>query len=66
MGRGRGGGRGWRNQYRASGLTGWERAAQAEPYAAPGEAPSAFADLKEALGHVGAGRPGAHHWQRRL
>jgi Family of unknown function (DUF5320) len=25
---GRGGGRGWRNQFRATGLTGWQRAAQ--------------------------------------
>ncbi len=30
---GRGGGRGWRNQYYATGLTGWQRQGQA--YAAP-------------------------------
>jgi hypothetical protein len=51
MGRGRGfdrrgGGRGWRNWFRATGLTGWQRAAMgspafgagpaAMPYAAPG------------------------------
>jgi len=45
-GRGRGGGRGWRNQFYATGLTGWQRAAvgypafggvvpAAAPYAAP-------------------------------
>jgi hypothetical protein len=31
---GRGGGRGWRNQFYATGLTGWQRAAQADAQAA--------------------------------
>jgi len=30
---GRGGGRGWRNLFHLTGLTGWQRAAQAEPQA---------------------------------
>jgi len=30
-GRGRGGGRGWRNQFYATGLTGWQRAAMGWP-----------------------------------
>ena len=32
---GRGGGRGWRNQFSATGLTGWQRAAQAQEAASP-------------------------------
>ena len=35
-GRGRGGGRGWRNQFYATGLTGWQRAGMGWPGYAPG------------------------------
>ena len=31
-GRGRGGGRGWRNQYNATGLMGWQRGSMIPPY----------------------------------
>lgn len=43
-GRGRGGGRGWRNWYYATGLTGWQRAAMGAPawgYGVPYAAPVA-------------------------
>ena len=51
---GRGGGRGWRNQYYATGLTGWQRAAQADAVAAPiGDAPAdPFAHLEGKLTEV--------------
>lgn len=39
---GRGGGRGWRNQYYATGLTGWQR--QAQPYAPPANVDEPAAD----------------------
>jgi hypothetical protein len=42
---GRGGGRGRRNRYYATGLTGWQRAAYGMPYAAP--YPSASAREQE-------------------
>ena len=32
FGRGRGGGQGWRNWFRATGMTGWQRAATAGPW----------------------------------
>ena len=35
FGRGRGGGRGWRNMFHATGLTGWQRAGMAAPWGAP-------------------------------
>ena len=38
-GRGRGGGRGWRNRYYATGLTGWQPAAVAAPLVDPAVAP---------------------------
>lgn len=42
FGRGRGGGRGWRNMFYATGLTGWQRAGAAAPVgAAPAEPPAA-------------------------
>ena len=51
-GRGAGGGRGWRNRFRATGLTGWQRAwtgwFRGGPLAAPGTAPDAeVAGLRE-------------------
>ena len=51
---GRGGGRGPRNQFYATGLTGWQRAAQAETsVAAPiGDSPDPFARLEEKLARV--------------
>ena len=51
---GRGGGRGWRNQFYATGLTGWQRAAQADAQAtAPtGDAPDALARVEEKLTQV--------------
>jgi hypothetical protein len=51
---GRGGGRGRRNQFYATGLTGWQRAAQADAQAtAPmGDAADAFARLDEKLVQV--------------
>ena len=39
FGRGRGGGRGWRNMFYATGLTGWQRAAAMAPQDAPVAAP---------------------------
>jgi Family of unknown function (DUF5320) len=50
----RGGGRGWRNQFYATGLTGWQRAGQADTAAAPtGEAPAdPFARLESKLTEV--------------
>jgi hypothetical protein len=38
-----GGGRGWRNQYYATGLTGWQR--QAQPYAPPANVDESAVDL---------------------
>ncbi len=51
---GRGGGYGWRNQYYATGLTGWQRAAQeaAQPMDAAGSAADAFTRLESKLGEV--------------
>jgi hypothetical protein len=51
---GRGGGRGWRNQFHATGLTGWQRAAQADAQAAEpiGSSPEPFARLDEKLTEV--------------
>jgi hypothetical protein len=50
---GRGGGRGWRNQFYATGLTGWQRAAQADAAASPiGDAPDPFARLEGKLTEV--------------
>ncbi len=51
---GRGGGRGWRNQFYATGLTGWQRAAQADAQAtAPTrDAPDALARVEEKLTQV--------------
>ncbi|MFC1601012.1 DUF5320 domain-containing protein [Candidatus Sumerlaeota bacterium] len=47
-GRGGGGRRGWRNQFYATGLTGWQRAAPGGPVVAPEAfAPSAPAVTKE-------------------
>jgi hypothetical protein len=53
-GRGRAGGRGWRNPFYATGLTGWRRAAMGNPgwggplpYAAPYAAPFAPTMTKE-------------------
>ncbi len=59
MGRGRGGGYGRRNQYHATGLTGWQRAAQSET-APAGDAQAAAAPapgnpldrIEKALGDV--------------
>lgn len=55
-GRGRGGGRGWRNRFYATGLTGWQRAAMGYPAfggvvppAAPGPAPFAAATAEQEL-----------------
>jgi len=39
-GRGRGGGRGWRNWFYATGLTGWQRAAMGYPTFAGGVSPA--------------------------
>jgi hypothetical protein len=49
-----GGGRGWRNQFYATGLTGWQRAAQADAQAtAPlGDAPDALARVEDKLVQV--------------
>ena len=46
-----GGGRGWRNQFYATGLTGWQRAAQADAQApAPmGDSPDALARVEDKL-----------------
>ena len=51
---GRDGGHGWRNQFHATGLTGWQRAAQADARAtAPmGDAPDALARVEEKLTQV--------------
>ena len=51
---GRGGGRGRRNQFYATGLTGWQRAAQADAQAtAPmGDAPDPLARVEEQLAQV--------------
>ncbi len=51
---GRGGGRGWRNQFYATGLTGWQRAAQAgaEATAPTSDAPDALSRLDEKLTQV--------------
>jgi len=51
---GRGGGRGWRNQYYATGLTGWQRGVQADPRtAAPmGDQPDPFTHLESKLTEV--------------
>jgi Family of unknown function (DUF5320) len=53
-GAGRGGGRGRRNQFYATGLTGWQRAAQADAQAAApiGDSPDPFALLDEKLTQV--------------
>jgi hypothetical protein len=50
----RGGGRGRRNQFSATGLTGWQRAAQGDTQAtAPtGEAPDALSRVEEKLTQV--------------
>ena len=43
-GRGRGGGRGWRNWFHATGLTGWQRAGMGYPaYGVPPAYPTAYA-----------------------
>ena len=54
MGRGRGrGGRGRRNQFYATGLTGWQRAEQADsPALAGGASPDPFARLESRLVEV--------------
>jgi len=44
---GRGGGRGRRNRYYATGLTGWQRAAYGMPYAVPYAAPYPPADARD-------------------
>ena len=51
---GRGGGRGWRNQFYATGLTGWERATPADARAAApiGDSPDPSASLEEKLAQV--------------
>jgi hypothetical protein len=51
---GRGGGRGWRNQFHATGLTGWQRVARADAQAAEpiGSSPEPFARLDEKLTEV--------------
>lgn len=51
---GRGGGRGWRNQFYATGLTGWQRAAQADAPATAlmADAPDALARVEEKLAQV--------------
>ena len=51
---GRGGGRGRRNQFYATGLTGWQRAAQADAQAtAPtGDAPDPLSRVEEKLAQV--------------
>jgi len=51
---GRGGGRGRRNQFYATGVTGWQRAAQADAHAAApiGDSPDPFALLDEKLTQV--------------
>ena len=51
---GRGGGRGRRNQFYATGLTGWERAAQADAQAAApiGDPTDPFSRLDEKLTQV--------------
>ena len=51
---GRGAGRGRRNQFYATGLTGWQRVAQADAQvAAPtGDAPDPFARVEEKLAQV--------------
>jgi hypothetical protein len=53
-GRGGGRGRGRRNQFYASGLTGWERAAQTGAHAAApmGDAPAPFARVDAQLAQV--------------
>jgi len=54
MSPGRGGGRGRRNQFYATGLTGWQQAAQADAQApAPtGDAPDALSRVEEKLTEV--------------
>jgi hypothetical protein len=50
---GRGGGRGWRNQFYATGLTGWQRAQASAPAAeTPDASPSLFARLESMLAEV--------------
>jgi hypothetical protein len=51
---GRGGGRGWRNQFYAAGLTGWQRDAQASAPAADAAdaSPGLFARLESMLADV--------------
>jgi len=51
---GRGGGRGQRNQFYATGLTGWQRAAQADAQAtaAMGDAPDPLARVEGMLAQV--------------
>jgi len=51
---GRGGGRGQRNQFYATGLTGWQRAAQtdAQATAAMGDAPDPLARVEGMLAQV--------------
>ena len=51
---GRGGGRGRRNQFYATGLTGWQRAAQAEAQgtAPTSDAPDALSRVEEKLTQV--------------
>ena len=49
----RGGGRGWRNQFYATGLTGWQRVAQADAQpTAPGDAAGPLARVEEKLAQV--------------
>ena len=51
---GRGGGRGWRNQFYATGLTGWQQAAQAnaQTTAPMGDTPDPLARVEEMLAQV--------------
>ena len=50
---GRGGGRGWRNQFHATGLTGWQRAQASVPAAETADAsPGLFARLEGMLAEV--------------
>ncbi len=51
---GRGSGRGHRNQFSATGMTGWQRAAQADAQATgpTSDAPDALSRVEEKLTHV--------------
>lgn len=62
-GRGGGGGRGYRNQYYATGLTGWQRAAQAE--AVPPQT-AAVQPEAESLARVESALADVREWLERL